>query len=333
MAVVNSLNDPLCQHRICISTASMSGVQPSGLPWAKAMNNNSQLSGQNGNSTMTSSHSLKPGDLVLVQRPTGSQQDWMILGHPGTLLGTTSQQGGAGFVNGPLQFIFNLLHIQDSQSTKPKIQQTTVPKDGEPTWTNPTGSQVTQSSQADPRQYFNQMATQYNKPALYQPNIWAKGQNITTSPASGSPITQIIQQLDQTFVREAQGNSNALQMLHRLRMQLNTSDMQNFTPNGQQGFIQTVQGLLMGGGSSGLGNIQGLLSNLFGAFGQMGAATNALGPILNAAIAAAQSLNSSGTPINASGAVLAGASSQFPTTVTQVNGPAAGVPPGMVADA
>jgi hypothetical protein len=332
-AIVNSLNDPTMQHRVRISTASMSGVQPSGLPWAKAMNTNSQItngsqSSAQGGSTMTSTHSLKPGDIIMVQRPTSSGQDWIIIGHPGTILGSGSNPQGAaasGFSNGPQNFIFNLLHIQDAQRTKPKNQSTNVPADGTPTWTNPTGSTVQQSSQPDPRQYYNQMAQSYSTPSLYQPNIFKQGMHIITSPATGSPITQVIQQMDQTFMREAQQNSNALGILHRLRLQLNTSDMNGFTPNNQQGIIQTVQQLLSGGGGiPGIGNIASMLTNLFGAFNGMGAATSALGPLLNAAVAAAQLLNGNGNAINQGGQIVSQtATAAFPPTVTSVNGPSA----------
>jgi hypothetical protein len=84
--VINDLKDPLLQGRVKISTASLAQVDIDSLPWAKSMTNHSQLTNQQG-STKESAHSFKRGDVILVYRPTASEQDWMIAGHPSTITG------------------------------------------------------------------------------------------------------------------------------------------------------------------------------------------------------------------------------------------------------
>lgn len=89
IGIISSLQDPLGQARVQISTATLDQMPAENLPWAKAMNNNSQVTTNQG-STMTSPHSFKRGDYVLVYRPTASEQDWIVAGHPGTI-GNTGQ--------------------------------------------------------------------------------------------------------------------------------------------------------------------------------------------------------------------------------------------------
>ena len=87
--VVNSLQDPLNQFRVRISTASLAGVAVENLPWARALHSHSQLTSKQG-STIESAHSLKRGDIILVYRPTASEQDWIIAGHPSSITGFKS---------------------------------------------------------------------------------------------------------------------------------------------------------------------------------------------------------------------------------------------------
>ena len=88
-AIIVSLQDPLGQGRLKIQTAAMSMTPVTQLPWARAMSNHSQVSGPQG-STVEAAHSFKRGDVILVQRLTGSGQDWTIVGHPGTNMNTTT---------------------------------------------------------------------------------------------------------------------------------------------------------------------------------------------------------------------------------------------------
>jgi hypothetical protein len=249
---------------------------------------------------MESSHSFKIGDVILVSRPTGSVQDWMVAGHPGTI---AQQQNASGqsstTTTGPQNFFWpGFLQTANPQSAKPKVTQTTYPADGTPTWTNPGQTvQVQIASQPDVRQFFDQKAGQYNFPALYQSNLWKQGMHILQSSATGSPITQIIQQLDQTLTAEAQGSGQALQMLHRLRTELNTSNFNGFLPNANNGLVQTFQSLLSGGGLSGLGNIQGLLGNLLGAFSSFGTGSINIGTLQNTAMNTNNLLSAAGTAI------------------------------------
>lgn len=280
-AVINSLQDPLCQGRCRIQTAEMSGVQPTNLPWAKAAINHSQLTNDQGGTT-ESPHSFKLGDLILVYRTTGSQQDWTIHGHPGTTLSGQSQNSV-----GPQNFFWNSdLRTANTTSAKPKVTQTTYPQDGQPTWFNP--GQVTSqlAQQPDVRQFYNAMGQKYNLPALYQQDLWANAQHILQSSAVGSPVTQVIMNQDQNFISEAQKNSQALQMLHRLRMELNTSDFNGFGNQANNGAITTFQGLLSGGGlGGGLSGIIGMVTNLFGVFNQMGQNSIQIGTQQNQAVA------------------------------------------------
>jgi hypothetical protein len=262
VAIVCSLQDPLCQQRVKISTATMSGVPVDKLPWAKVARHNSQFSSNNGG-TMETAHTFKVGDPIIVYRSTSSEQDWTVHGHPGSIA-SESGAGGAGSTTGPQNFFWNSdVRTANTQSAKPKVKQTTYPADNTATWNNPGQIQTQLSSEPDVRQHFDAKAKQYNYPSLYQTDIWNKAQHIIKSMATGSPVTQVILNEDQTFLAEASKNNNPLQIMHRLRMELNTPDLGGFlteqTPNG---LVKTIQGLMSGGGMPGLQGIIGTVTNL-----------------------------------------------------------------------
>ena len=270
VAVVCSLQDPLLQQRIQISTASMSGIPAAKLPWAKCAKNHSQVSSQQGG-TMEASHTFKMGDVVLVYRATASEQDWTVHGHPGSIA-SESGVGGAGTSTGPQNFYWNSdLKTANTQTAKPKTTKTTYPADGTATWNNPGQVMMELASDPDVRKLFDTKAKAFNYPQLYQTDVWNQAQHIIKSAATGSPVTQVIQQMDQTLIAEAQKNGQALQMLHRLRMELNTPDINGFgNQQVPQGVIKTFQSLLSGGGIPGLQGILGTIENLVSAFSSMG---------------------------------------------------------------
>lgn len=178
------------------------------------------------------------------------------------------------------------LRTGNTQSAKPKQIKATYPVN--PTWNNPGQQTFTIDSQSNPkdvRGYYKRKMGEYN--SLSQTDLWANGYHITNSMATGSPVTQVIQQEDQSFVAEAQKNSNVVQMLHQLRLENNTSDFNQFQNQAAGGQLQTIQNLLS--------------SSLFSAFTGMGASSISTGTTQNTAVANNQLLNANNQLINANG--------------------------------
>jgi hypothetical protein len=184
----------------------------------------------------------------------------------------------------------------NSKTAKPKTVSTTYP--ASPTYNNPGQITFKLSDQPDVRTYAQK---KIGAIAMGDSQMWANGFHITESQATGSPITQVIQQEDQTFIAEAQRNSNPLQMMHRLRTELNTTDFNGFIPKANTGLMQTFQSLLSG---SGIGNIPGMSTNLLSAFTSIGSAATSTGQTQNEALANNSILNSNLDPINANGQVI-----------------------------
>lgn len=214
----------------------------------------------------------------------------------------------AAFINSIENFIWNGdLKTGNTTSAKPKRVKTTYPQN--PTWSNPGQVVMQLAQQPDVRQYFLAKMGQYNMPQLGQQDLWTQGQHINQSPSTGSPVTQVILQQDKTFISEAQKNNQVVQMLQRLRTELNTSNFNNFVNLANNGLVQTFQSLLSGGGISGLSGISGMAENLLSAFTSMGNQTVQTNANQNQAQSNNQiyGLNANGQPIYANGAIIPGA--------------------------
>ena len=96
-ALICSLEDPAGQQRCQIQTGAMSDiVDRKTLPWAKVLNNNSQVHSEKGG-TMTSSHTFKVGDWVMVNPPLAEgSHNYFVHGHPGTIANNSGGMGGTG---------------------------------------------------------------------------------------------------------------------------------------------------------------------------------------------------------------------------------------------
>jgi len=152
--------------------------------------------------------------------------------------------GGAG---GNQSFVWQTDLRTGSKSAKSPRVQTQYPQDGQISYTNPGQTTFKLSDSKHIREYVQKMIGKFNPtsgPIAQQ--LFKQGQQIIQSTATGNPVTDVIKQQDQTFKTEAQGNSNVLQMLTKLRQELNTSSMGGFPGQANLGSLSTIQGLLGG---------------------------------------------------------------------------------------
>ena len=152
-----------------------------------------------------------------------------------------------------------------SKTAKSPRVKTTYPKDGQISYRNPGQTTFELSDSKHIREYVSKMIGKANQvlgPKAKE--LFEKGNNITQTTAIGSPITEVVKQWDKTFKAEATGNSNVLEMMTKLRRELNTPDMSQFTPNqANKGSIMNIQGIL-GGQLMGIFNMMGQLAQQTG---------------------------------------------------------------------
>ena len=298
-AVVTRVADPLNQFRIQISPASLAQVAADQLPWARAYTNHTNVTGQQGG-TMESTHSFMPGDMVYIERPTSSNREYMVTrGHTNTL------QQGQGFGGNQSDYAYSGYHpTQDAQTAKPMRTQATYPQDGMPTWNNP-GKIMFQLAQQskDIRGYFKSKLQQYN--GLSDPKQWQGdqqgGQHILNSMAKGTPIPQVILQQDKTHYAEADHTSNPVQILQRLRQEINTSSFDQQFQKSQFANVNTIQTLLQGGGG-GFGQMLGMAQNLMSFFNKAGQQAVSTGVAQNSAMASGKQQTANGDVMTANAA-------------------------------
>ena len=136
------------------------------------------------------------------------------------------------------------LRTGSPQAKSPLVQSQYPPR---PTYRNPGQATYKLSDSKHIREYAQKMIGKANQvlgPKAQE--LFQQGQNITQSTAIGSPITDVIKQWDQKLKTEAQGNGNVLQMLTKLRQELNMPDMQKFFGQAMQGQFNNIQSLLGG---------------------------------------------------------------------------------------
>ena len=160
-------------------------------------------------------------------------------------------------------------HLKTGSATaKKKVVKTKYPKDGKISYRNPGQVTFQLSDAKDVREYAKQMIGKANQTlGAKAKELFEKGNNITQSTAIGSPITEVIKQMDKTFKAEAQGNDNALQMLTKLRKELNMPDMQQFFGQAMQGKFNNIQSLLGG-------NLMGIFTQMLSLAQQTGQKQN-----------------------------------------------------------
>lgn len=263
-AVVTSLKDEYGQGRVQIQSASIQHVPVNKCPWAKGFHPHSQITNGQDNSHMESAGSYGIGDIVMVERAFGGG-DYTIHGHPGTITdsggGSSAYSAPAGGSTGPGQFLWSWL----GSGNKVPRQKTTYPQDGSVSYNNP-GQVQMQSEQglSDPsvrgkvQKYLQQNFPQFGGKAA---KLWGGTHSITQQfQNAGMPITNMIQQLQDGGMSEAQGNQQMAQGLDKLRKELNDSSFGNHLDESNIGSISNASGIL--------GGTLGQLQTMMGQFQQ-----------------------------------------------------------------
>lgn len=263
-AVITSLKDQYGQGRVQIQSASMSQLAVNQCPWAKGFHNHSQLTNGQDNSHMESAGSYGVGDIVIVERAFG-MGDYTIHGHPGSIVdsgqGSSAYSAPSGGSTGPGQFLWSWLPT----GNKVPRQQTTYPQDGSVSYNNPGQVQMkSETGLSDPsvrgkvQKYLQQNFPQFGGKAA---KLWGGTHSITQQfQNAGMPITNMIQQLQDGGMSEAQGNQQMAQGLDKLRKELNDSNFGDHLDQSNIGSIANVSGIL--------GQTLGQLQEMMGQFQQ-----------------------------------------------------------------
>jgi len=128
---------------------------------------------------------------------------------------------------------------------KKVLKKSKIP-DGRITYNNPGQHTFEYSDAKDVREFVKKKIGGWGQMGGAAQQLFSNGQHITESTSWGSPITDIIKQQDSTFKAEAQGNDQALQMLTKLRTELNTSNMNQFFQQAMNGQMNNIQSLMGG---------------------------------------------------------------------------------------
>ena len=255
-AVVSSVADETGQQRPTIQTASMMGLSPGQFPRAKAgVSSTNQTDPQNG-STATSPHGFMPGDNIFVRRSYSGGAEYEIVHHPGTIVG----QGGGSSTGGTGNFMWNSAPWMGNSQAKQIRKTTTYPSDGTPRIGGQNAVQIQPYQDLQPNDVRGfvkrQMQETYPDFGSKAADEFFGQQNadgsmgmaltsiIDQTKNGGGMITDMIQQLADKGMSEAQKNTQMAQGLGNLRKQLNQSDMGGLLSQANKGMIPNIQGVI-----------------------------------------------------------------------------------------